>query len=236
MAKIKEINGNIFNSTCQTVVNTVNCVGVMGKGIALEYKLRYPEMYDSYKEICENQLLKPGLLQLWTRTTPWILNFPTKVHWKYPSKMKYIEAGLEKFVNVYMEKNISSISFPILGSSSGGLVENEVIEVMFRYLSPLRNIEIEIYHFDPDAEDNLFSLLYQKIYRFDASDYEHFIGIKKAQANKIIQSINNNQIHSMLALQNVRGVGEKSLRKIYGFLNNDAQRIRTSKEVQLSLL
>ena len=236
MAKIKEIHGNIFNSSCQTVVNTVNCVGVMGKGIALEYKLRYPDMFDIYFKMCEKKLLKPGLLQLWTRSNPWILNFPTKVHWKRPSKMEYLESGLQKFSNVYLEKNISSIAFPLLGASSGGLDQNDVIELMYKYLEPLKNIEIEIYHFDPDAKDTLFDKLYQKIYRFDVSDYKNFIDIKTAQANKIIEALESNSIHSMLALQKIEGVGEKTLRKIYDFLKNSDQRLKTSKEMQLSLL
>jgi len=77
MAKIIEIRGNIFESSCQTIVNTVNCVGVMGKGIAFEYRHRFPEMFNSYAGLCERKLLSPGLIHLWTKSTPWILNFPT---------------------------------------------------------------------------------------------------------------------------------------------------------------
>ena len=93
---IKFRKGNIFNSKCQTVVNTVNCVGVMGKGIAQVYKLRYPSMFEEYKEHCSNKLIKPGILWLYKKqeNAPWILNFPTKFHWKYPSKIEWIEDGL----------------------------------------------------------------------------------------------------------------------------------------------
>ena len=94
---IKHINGNIFNSKCQTIVNTVNCVGVMGKGIALVHKLRYPKMYEEYKIHCKSKLIKTGTLWLYTKQekAPWILSFPTKFHWKYPSKMEWIEQGLQ---------------------------------------------------------------------------------------------------------------------------------------------
>ena len=68
---IKKIKGNIFNTSCQTLVNTVNCVGIMGKGIALECKLRFPDMFEKYKEFCEKKLIKPGSLQLWSNSKPW---------------------------------------------------------------------------------------------------------------------------------------------------------------------
>ena len=87
---LKKIKGNIFNTRCQTLVNTVNCIGVMGKGIALECKLRFPDMFKKYKEFCEKELMKPGSLQLCNNSKPWILNFPTKVHWKDPSKIEYL--------------------------------------------------------------------------------------------------------------------------------------------------
>ena len=134
---VREISGNIFNSSCQTIVNTVNCVGVMGKGIAIEYKLRYPDMFDTYFKLCERKLLKPGLLQLWTKSNPWILNFPTKFHWKYPSKLEYVELGLEKFHNIYLEKKISSIAFPLLGVNSGGLDQNSVVDLMTSTVLPI---------------------------------------------------------------------------------------------------
>ena len=101
---IKKIKGNIFNTSCQTLVNTVNCIGVMGKGIALECKLRFPPMFEKYKEYCEKKLIKPGSLQLWKESRPWILNFPTKLHWKDPSKIEYLEKGLEKFQKEYSNK------------------------------------------------------------------------------------------------------------------------------------
>jgi O-acetyl-ADP-ribose deacetylase (regulator of RNase III) len=236
MAVITEKKGNIFNSSLQTIVNTVNCVGVMGKGIALEYKLRYPEMFVSYFKICEKMLLKPGLLHLWSKSTPWILNFPTKQNWKSPSKMNYIEAGLEKFSEIYLEKSISSIAFPMLGASSGGLDQDAVLELMYKYLSPLKKLEIEIYFFDPFAEDNLFSDLYQKIYRFTVEDYVQYLGLRPNEAKNIINALETNSIHSMIALQNINGVGEKTIEKIYNYLNNDFQRIKSPEAKQLSLL
>jgi O-acetyl-ADP-ribose deacetylase (regulator of RNase III) len=123
MDNITFIKGNIFDSKAQTIVNTVNCVGGMGKGIALEYKKKYPLMFEKYKELCSHNLFEIGKLWLYKdeQNERWILNFPTKTHWKYNSRYCYIEKGLEKFVDTYKEKGITSIAFPLLGCTNGGL-------------------------------------------------------------------------------------------------------------------
>ncbi len=92
---IKIISGNIFTSQCQVIVNTVNCVGVMGAGIALECRLRYPEMYDKYIQYCLESKINIGNLWIYKTESRWILNFPTKKHWKNPSKIEYLHAGLD---------------------------------------------------------------------------------------------------------------------------------------------
>ena len=235
MAKIVEIRGNIFESSCQTVVNTVNCVGVMGKGIAFEYKHRFPEMYASYARLCEKKQLQPGLLQLWTKNTPWILNFPTKNHWKYPSKIDYLENGLAKFAETYSARGISSIAFPELGTSSGGLQWSEVKILMYKYLEPLENLDIEIYHFDPKAKDTFFDILFQKVHRFDVTDYRAYLNIPTKQAQIISSAIQTSEIHSMLDLQKLKGVGEKTFEKIYTFVNSsESNRIVTDAKRQPS--
>ena len=127
-SNITIVRGNIFNTKAQTIVNTVNCVGVMGKGIALVFKLRYPFMFDIYKGFCKSKHIGIGKLWLYKGEPgePWVLNFPTKFHWKYPSKIEYIELGLEKFVASYKEKGITSIAFPMLGTNNGGLSKEDI--------------------------------------------------------------------------------------------------------------
>lgn len=138
---------NIFDSSCQTLVNAVNCEGFMGKGIALEFKKRYPLMFASYKAICNNKLLSPGKLHLWKSDDKWILNFPTKDKWRNKSEISFIEDGLIKFVSMYQEKGIVSISFPHLGCSNGGLdFEKDVKPLMIKYLDDL-DILIEVIEF-----------------------------------------------------------------------------------------
>lgn len=136
---------NIFNTQCQTIVNTINCVGVMGKGIALEMKNRYPEMFEKYKGFCDRQLIEVGKLWLYKSDDKWILNFPTKIHWRNNSEYDYIKKGMAKFVETYKEKDIKSIAFPMLGCSNGGLDVNAVLEIMMCYLSKCDDLIVEIY-------------------------------------------------------------------------------------------
>ncbi len=148
--------GNIFTTKCQTIVNTINCVGIMGAGIAYECRLRYPEMYSRYVELCNEKKISIGTLWIYKSDNKWILNFPTKNHWKYESKIEYLEKGLQKFLDTYKEKGIKSIAFPLLGASNGGIPEKKSIEVMKKYLEQCDNINIEIYYFDPYAYDDLY--------------------------------------------------------------------------------
>ena len=128
------VKGDIFDSDAQTIVNTVNCVGVMGKGIALQYKNKYPDMFIKYRDICNRNLLDVGKLWLYKDMDKWILNFPTKKHWKDPSEIEYLELGLQKFVDTYKEKGITSIAFPLLGANNGGLRPLVSLTIMKKYL------------------------------------------------------------------------------------------------------
>lgn len=220
---IKHIKGNIFNSKCQTLVNTVNCVGVMGKGIALVHKMRYQDMYIEYKDHCKQKLIKPGVLWLYNKqeNAPWILNFPTKVHWKFPSKIEWIENGLKKFVDTYQQKGITSIAFPLLGTHNGGLDTKLVKGLMNEYLSKC-NIEIEIYDYDPNAPDDLFDLFKGIWKSLNESEIKKDTGIQPQYAKKITEVINSGEIKSMIGLANYKGIGEKTLEKAFNYILNTA--------------
>ena len=138
------IKGDIFESDTQTIVNTINCVGVMGKGIALSFKEKYPKMFIRYKELCNYKQIKIGTLWLYKDENKWILNFPTKDHWKNPSEVEYLKLGLKKFVETYEEKGITSISFPLLGANNGGLNPDISLRIMKEYLQECK-IPVFIY-------------------------------------------------------------------------------------------
>jgi O-acetyl-ADP-ribose deacetylase (regulator of RNase III) len=144
---ITYVVGDLFQSPARVLVNAVNTVGVMGKGVAEEFKRCYPEMFAQYKQLCESEQFTVG--QLWLYKTPhkWILNFPTKAHWRDPSLLPYVEAGLQKFTEYYADKGITSISFPLLGCGAGGLDwEQQVRPLMEHYLGRLPiNVYIHLY-------------------------------------------------------------------------------------------
>lgn len=107
--------GDILESKAQTLVNTVNCVGVMGKGIALEFKNRFPDMYQDYLERCQRHEIRPGIPYLYrTRIPPQIINFPTKEHWKSVSKINDIERGLDYLLEHYRGWSVTSLAIPPL--------------------------------------------------------------------------------------------------------------------------
>lgn len=143
---VKVVQGDLFTSSAQTLVNTVNCVGAMGKGIALEFKKRYPAMYERYKVLCKEGYIKIGSLWLYKDDDgKWILNFPTKQHWLNPSEIDYIIQGLDKFIATYKERGITSIAFPMLGCNNGGLDKSLVLMIMREYLNTCEDLDVEIY-------------------------------------------------------------------------------------------
>jgi O-acetyl-ADP-ribose deacetylase (regulator of RNase III) len=215
------IRGNIFNTKSQTIVNTINCVGVMGKGIALVYKLRYPKMFDIYKEYCDRHLISIGKLWLYKGedvSAPWVLNFPTKFHWKYPSKIEYIEKGLQKFIDSYIDKGITSIAFPLLGTHNGGLDRKEVLELMRKYLDTC-NIPIEIYDYDPLAPDDLFESFKTKWNSIPSLEIKSLTGIRtQKQIETITTAVNSNTVKSMIALIEYKGIGLKTMEKCFNIV------------------
>src|SRR5438445_1840827 len=119
---IKVLVGDMFESEAQTLVNTVNCVGVMGAGIALEFKKRFPDYYQDYRARCELGKVKLGHPYLYRRLEPpWILSFPTKDHWRSMTNLKDIEAGLRWLLSHYRGWRIESLAFPPLGTGHGQL-------------------------------------------------------------------------------------------------------------------
>lgn len=143
---------SLLTSQAQTAVNTVNTVGVMGKGLAAAFKARYPDMGKAYRKLCAEGQIKIGQLWLWKAPDQWVLNFPTKKHWRNPSKLSYIEAGLKKLVAHYEERGIREIAFPRLGCGNGELDWNDVRPLMERYL---RSLPIAVYIHDFEVDIGL---------------------------------------------------------------------------------
>ena len=204
---------DLFTSPSRVLVNTVNTVGVMGKGIAKDFKTIYPEMFSRYQELCEKGQF--GIGQLWLYRTPhkWVLNFPTKKHWRNPSRPEYIEAGLQKFAATYHVYGITSISFPLLGCGNGELDwETQVRPLMEQYLGKL---PIDVYIHLQDQRDSF------------ASEHHHIRQMKRWLRGEP-ESLAFNEVWADLIASIVadsQGVGIGSGESFRAYVGNDGEAI-----------
>ncbi|MCD4674142.1 MAG: macro domain-containing protein [Anaerolineaceae bacterium] len=217
----RELTGNIFNSKATTLVNTVNCVGAMGKGIALEFRRRYPEMFAIYQQDCLAKKLVPGRIYSYPQSSGLlILNFAIKNDWKHPSKVEWIESCLKQFAAGYKKKGIQSIAFPWMGAMNGG-IPLEIIQSLTRqYLRNLEDIDIEVYSFDPNISDPLFDRLKQIAASEDPERYFSQSNLQRKSYRVIIETVQYEQTESFSRLISTRVVGKVSIDKLYFFLRN----------------
>ena len=146
---ITYVTGNILHDQADAIINTVNTVGVMGKGLALQFKKAYPDNYAVYKKACDNKELVTGevlSVSLNSMSAPYyVINFPTKAHWKAKSKLEYITQGLEHLKREVKRLNLASVAIPALGSGLGGLAWEKVHEVIETRLSEMPDVEWRVY-------------------------------------------------------------------------------------------
>jgi O-acetyl-ADP-ribose deacetylase (regulator of RNase III) len=209
--------GTVFNAPVKTIVNTVNCTGFMGAGIALEFKLRYPLMYEDYKTKCERKEVKIGRPYLFEQSDDlWILNFPTKVHWKYPSRMKWIEEGLRYFTSKYNKLNFKSIAFPKLGCSNGGLKWSDVKPIMESYLSDL-DVDVYICLDEKTDAEGVEMQMIQCINDTTKSALIKNVGLNSKQAEIILASMPFKRVRQIYM---INGIGDATYSKIFTYFFN----------------
>jgi len=219
---IKVIHGNIFTTTCQTLVNTVNTQGVMGAGIALEMRMRYPEMFAKYKALCKQGLIEVGKLWLYRVSSDrQIINFPTKTSWKLPSRVDYLEKGLHKFINTHEEKGIDSIAFPLLGADKGGLDKDFVIRLMKQELERVK-IPVEIYVYDASAKDDISNTFCER-FKSKSEPELKMLGFTNTAIHKINSLVERGSIRNMGILAAQDGIGLKTIEKCYQLVFGDEQ-------------
>lgn len=151
---IRYTKGNLLDDAAEALVNTVNEVGVMGKGIALMFRERFPENAEAYETACKAKEVRVGRMFV-TKTQSlwgpkWVINFPTKKHWRHPSKLEWIRAGLRDLVRVIRENQIRSIALPPLGCGNGGLEWSLIRREIEAALVDIPEIEASVYA--PTAE------------------------------------------------------------------------------------
>lgn len=138
--------GDLLESTAEALVNTVNCEGFMGKGIAYQFKLKFPSNNEDYIKACKTGELSVGKIHYFKEKGKIIINFPTKNKWREKSKIEYITSGLDELLNLIICLNISSIAIPPLGSGNGGLLWSEVKPIIEKKINTLsENVEFIIY-------------------------------------------------------------------------------------------
>lgn len=225
MTRIQYLKGDIFDSKTQVIVNTVNCEGVMGKGLALAFKQKYPDMFRIYQQDCKMGRLRIGRPTLYQESTPWILNFPTKHNWRGNSKLEYLEKGLDFLVLNYKNAKIKSIAFPKLGTQNGKLPWDVVGPLMAKYLSQM-DVDVYIYITEGDAEyqyDNEFEVKMWKRFSKIALSPEHLcseVGINIRDARKLASKRELVEYNSFADVENVEKLAKTSLKKIRDYLNS----------------
>lgn len=141
--------GDILNADVEALVNTVNCVGIMGRGIALQFKNNFPRNFAAYEAACARNEVQPGRMFVFETkelTNPkYIINFPTKRHWRGKSRMEDIDSGLKALVSEIRSRGIRSIAIPPLGSGLGGLAWAEVRPRIIEALQGLNDLDVLIY-------------------------------------------------------------------------------------------
>lgn len=145
----KECVGDILDDTSQALVNTVNCIGIMGKGLALQFKKEFPDMFSEYVIACKRNEVRVG--KMWVYATQYkdnkyVINFPTKIDWRNPSEINWIKRGIIDLVYTIAELEITSIAIPALGCTNGGLDWKDVSKVVYSMLDPISDrLNIRVY-------------------------------------------------------------------------------------------
>jgi O-acetyl-ADP-ribose deacetylase (regulator of RNase III) len=150
--QVRFVHGDILEAQTEALVNTVNTVGVMGKGVALAFKRRFPDNYEFYRQACERGEVQIGRMLVFEtgRLQPrYIINFPTKRHWRERSELVYIEQGLRDLVRKVRDLDIRSVAVPALGCGNGGLDWKEVRRLIIKAFEPLKDVKVLV--FEPQS-------------------------------------------------------------------------------------
>lgn len=146
---LKLMSGDMLKVDVEALVNPVNCVGVMGKGLALQFRTAFPENFKAYKIACDAGLVEIGRMFTYCPSDPcsprFIINFPTKYHWKNNSKIQYIKLGLNDLVKVVLKEQIRSIAIPQLGCGLGGLDWKEVCPIIIEACESMPNVDVLLF-------------------------------------------------------------------------------------------
>lgn len=225
---ITYLEGTVFNSNAEAIVNTINCVGVMNAGVALEFGLRYPDMLKDYEKKCKNQEIQVGKIYYYKTNDTTIVNFPTKWHFKYPSKLEWIEAGLRDFVKTYKQHNFKSVAFTKLGTLNGKLDWKDVKKLMEKYLG---NLDIDVFVcLDQKKEaEGLEAEMLKVINSVDINELKKHVRLNEKQQEMLKK---NFPFSRFWKIKELDGIGMTSYKKIFNYCREMAD--KGGADVQLS--
>ncbi len=201
-------SGDILRADAEAIVNTVNCVGVMGRGIALQFKKAWPDNFNKYAKACKQKEVKPGsmfIVETGQLTNPkFIINFPTKRHWRGASKIEDIESGLQALKKEMIQKQIKSIAIPPLGSGLGGLDWTLVRSLIERTLGDLSDVEIMVYE-PSGAPENEKMVKNRKVPKMTAGRAVLIELMQRYLAGLLDPSVSLLEVHKLMYFMQVAG-------------------------------
>lgn len=226
---IEYFEGSVFNTDASTIVNTVNCTGVMGAGVALEFSLRYPDLLEHYESLCKVRQIEIGKIDYFPREDITIINFPTKWHFKYPSKIEWIESGLKNFVETYKKHNIKNVAFPKLGTNNGKLLWSDVKNLMEKYLSPL-DIKVYICLDKKQEPEGLEKLMLDKFNGVDLQKISKELKLKQGQ----IDILNTYKpFNRFWKIGEIEGIGVASYKRIFNYFFKETTKSENVEQLKL---
>lgn len=210
---ITYLEGTVFNTDTDAIVNTINCIGVMNAGVALEYALRYPELLKDYEQKCKNKEISLGRIYYYKTKEKLIVNFPTKWHFKYPSKIEWIEEGLKDFVDTYKRYGIKSVAFTKLGTLNGGLDWNKVKFLMEKYLSKI-DIQVYICLDNKKEAEGLEKEMLEVFNNLDIEDLKKDIKLTTKQIDALKNSLPLNRFWK---IKEIEGIGSTTYKSLFNY-------------------
>lgn len=215
---IKYYKGSLFDlENCDAIVNTVNCEGFMGRGIALEFKIRYPEMYYTYKEDCNQKKYRPGSVHLYKLLDNNIINFATKDKARYFSQIEWIEKGLKELIVLCEVESLKEVALPMLGTSNGGLNSKHVLNLMENELRDALNTNFTICLDEEILENSKEDKMLKKL---NMTNFNALTNIKLTQVQRSL--IEKCKPYSRVRnLMFVNGISPSTYGKIINFLDSD---------------
>jgi O-acetyl-ADP-ribose deacetylase (regulator of RNase III) len=190
----------------------------MGAGLALEFALRYPNMYKDYQEKCEKNEIAVGCMNYYYEDGKVIVNFPTKWHFKYPSKIEWIENGLKDFIITYKKQGITSVAFPKLGTLNGGLEWEKVKNLMEEYLS---KIDIPVFIcLDEEGAEGLEKDMLQVFHKLTMGELKNVVKLTQKQQQGLM---NKKNFYRFWQIKEVEGIGITTYAKIFQYCKKKAE-------------